>query len=182
MKTALTLALFASIFVLPTAATADDFSTYVDSKGGISRPTNFRSNFVHLGSYAVLDEKSAARGLHDVYTEKASAEYFQKKGKFPDGATLVKEIRKFETSPMTTGNPVAWGADVAMWFVMVKDAKGRFPNNPLWGDGWGWALFEAEASSKNIAVSYKDDCMGCHVPAAKTDHVFIQGYPTLIPQ
>ena len=151
----------------------------MDSQGGISRPTDFRTNFVHLGPYAVLDEKSASRGLHDVYTEKASAEHYRKTGKFPDGATLVKEIRKLETSAMTTGNPVVWGSDAAVWFVMVKDAKGRFASNPLWGDGWGWALFKADAPAKNVAVSYEADCMGCHVPAAKTDRVFIQGYPTL---
>jgi len=86
----------------------------VDSQGGISRPTDFRTNFVHLGSYAVLDEKSASRGLHDVYTEKASAEHYRKTGKFLDGATLVKEIRKLETSAMTTGNPVVWGSDAAV--------------------------------------------------------------------
>ncbi len=112
-------------------------------------------------------------------TEKASAEHYRKTGKFPDGATLVKEIRKLETSAMTTGDPVVWGSDAAVWFVMVKDAKGRFASNPLWGDGWGWALFKADAPAKNVAVSYAADCMGCHVPAAKTDRVFIQGYPTL---
>jgi len=181
MKIALTGALLASALVLPLAVTAGDFSPYVDSQGGISRPTDFRTNFVHLGSYAVLDEKSTARGLHDVYTEKASAEHYRKTGKFPDGATLVKEIRKLETSAMTTGDPVVWGSDAAVWFVMIKDAKGRFASNPLWGDGWGWALFKADTPAKNVAVSYKADCMGCHVPAAKTDRVFIQGYPTLIP-
>ena len=179
MKIALTGALLASALVLPLAVTAGDFSPYVDSQGGISRPTDFRTNFVHLGSYAVLDEKSASRGLHDVYTEKASAEHYRKTGKFPDGATLVKEIRKLETSAMTTGDPVVWGSDAAVWFVMVKDAKGRFASNPLWGDGWGWALFKADAPAKNVAVCYEADCMGCHVPAAKTDRVFIQGYPTL---
>ena len=40
-------------------------------------------------------------------------------------------------------------------------------------------LVKADAPAKNVAVSYKADCMGCHVPAAKTDRVFIQGYPTL---
>ncbi len=114
MKIALTGALLASALVLPLAVTAGDFSPYVDSQGGISRPTDFRTNFVHLGSYAVLDEKSASRGLHDVYTEKASAEHYRKTGKFLDGATLVKEIRKLETSAMTTGNPVVWGSDAAV--------------------------------------------------------------------
>lgn len=180
MRTRLGNALLASALTLPLAAAAGDFSVYVDDKGRISRPADFRTHFVHLGSWAVLDEKSAARGLHDVYTERASAEHYRKTGQFPDGATLVKEIRKLETSAMTTGNPVVWGSSPAVWFVMVKDATGRFADNPLWGDGWGWALFKADAPEANAAVSYEADCKACHVPAAKTDRVFIQGYPTLV--
>jgi hypothetical protein len=179
MKTALARMLLASSLALPLAAVAGNFSPYVDDKGGISRPTDFRTTFVHLGSYAVLDEKSAAHGLHDVYTERRSAEHYRKTGQFPDGATLVKEIRKLERSAMTTGDPVVWGSDAAIWFVMIKDAKGRFAGNPLWGDGWGWALFTAAAPATNAAISYAGDCQGCHVPAAGTDRVFVQGYPTL---
>ena len=158
------------------------FSPYVDDQGRISRPTDFRSSFVHLGSWAVLDEKSAARGLHDVYTEKKSAEHYRKTGKFPDGATLVKEIRKLESGAMTTGDPVVWGSSPALWFVMVKDAKGRFAGNPLWADGWGWAMFKGDDPAKNVATAYTTDCQSCHVPAAKTDRVFIHGYPTLATQ
>jgi hypothetical protein len=33
--------------------------------------------------------------------------------------------------------------DVKLWFVMVKDSKGSFPGNDLWGDGWGWSWFDA---------------------------------------
>lgn len=179
MKPALPRALLAGALTLPLLATAGEFSPYVDGQGHISRPTDVRTRFVHLGSWAVLDEKSPARGLHDVYTEKASAEHYRKTGQFPDGATLVKEIRKLETGAMTTGDPVVWGSDAAVWFVMVKDAKGRFAGNPLWADGWGWALFKADAPATNAAVSYEADCKGCHVPAAKTDRVFVQGYPTL---
>ena len=29
---------------------------------------------------------------------------------------------------------------------MIKDAKGRFPGNDLWGDGWGWALFHGQGA------------------------------------
>lgn len=173
--------LIAATLALPMVATAADFSRYVDANGGISRPENFRTEFVHLGSYAVLDEKSAARGLHDVYTEKATVEHYRKTGQFPDGATLVKEIRQLQTGAMTTGNPVAWGASPAVWFVMIKDSQGRFAGNPLWGDGWGWAQFTAASPARNTAASYKTDCLGCHLPAARTDHVFVQGYPTLSP-
>ena len=158
---------------------AADFSPYVDAAGGISLPSDARARLVHLGSWAVVDADSPARGFHDVYTEHASAEHYRKTGTFPDGATLVKEIRALKTGPMTTGNPVHWGSDPAVWFVMIKDAKGRFPGHPLWADGWGWALYKADDPAKNVATSYAKDCQSCHVPAAATDRVFVHGYPTL---
>jgi hypothetical protein len=62
---------------------------------------------------------------------------------------------------------------------MVKDMKGRYRNHPNWGDGWGWALYEAKDPSRNISSDYKTDCLPCHVPAKNTDWVFMEGYPTL---
>ena len=65
------------------------------------------------------------------------------------------------------------------WFVLIKDEKHRFPNNPLWGDGWGWALFKADAPDKQVATDYKKDCLDCHVPAKSTDWIYVKGYPVL---
>ena len=178
MKTKLVIAAIASTLAMPLLA-ADSFSPYVDGKGQINLPKNFRSDFVHLGSWAVTDDKSESRGFHDVYTERKSLDHYRKTGVFPDGATLVKEIRNLETGPLTTGNPVHWAGKPAVWFVMIKDWKGRFPGNPLWEDGWGWAMYKADDPRKNAASSYKADCQACHIPAAQTDRVFVQGYPLL---
>ena len=62
---------------------------------------------------------------------------------------------------------------------MVKDAKGRFDGQPLWGNGWGWALFAGDAPTKNTATDFRADCLGCHTPARSTDWVYVQGYPAL---
>jgi hypothetical protein len=62
---------------------------------------------------------------------------------------------------------------------MIKDAKGRFPGNDLWGDGWGWALFLGKEPARNVATDYSTDCRTCHVPAKKDDWVYIRGYPAL---
>jgi len=62
---------------------------------------------------------------------------------------------------------------------MVKDTKGRFKNNPIWGDGWGWALFKTDDTSKNASNDYKADCLGCHMPAKQNDWIYVEGYPTL---
>ena len=56
---------------------------------------------------------------------------------------LVKSVRAFDNATLTTGN-AHWAAEQKIWFVMIKDSQNRFPDNPLWDEGWGWALFEAK--------------------------------------
>lgn len=161
------------------AVNADDsFSPYVDEHGKISFPEGFRTSMVHLGSWFVPE--GGASGFHDVYTEKASVEAFRKTGEFPDGATLVKELRASKAGSYTTGQNVSFAtADLKQWFVMIKNQKGRFADNPIWGDGWGWALYKPGDKSKNVATDYKTDCLGCHVPAKSNDWVYTEAYPTL---
>ena len=79
---------------------------------------------------------------------------------------------------MNTGH-VTWADEMKIWFVMVKDKTNRFPDNPIWGDGWGWALFEAKDPAKNTTTNYRISCIGCHLPVESTDWVFLQGYPEL---
>lgn len=154
------------------------FSAYVDENGGIRLPEDFRKNMVHLGSWFV--PQGDASGFHDVYTEASTVEAYRKTGKFPDGATLVKELRAHTVGNYTTGAGVGYAnASVKHWFVMIKDSKGRFPNNKAWGEGWGWALIKPEDPSKNTAVSFQASCLGCHFPAKANDWIYVEGYPTL---
>jgi Cytochrome P460 len=116
--------------------------------------------------------------MHNVYARAKDIQAYRKDGKFSDGAVLVKEITNVSSGKLTSGQP-SWSTDVESWFVMVKDAKGRFPKNDLWGDGWGWALFEAKDPKKNVATSYKTDCLPCHAPARKDDWLYVRGYRIL---
>lgn len=160
------------------ASAHEGFSPYVDANGQISFPEGFRTSMVHLGSWFVPD--GGASGFHGVYTEPATVEAFRKTGKFPDGATLVKELRASNAGTYTTGQNISYATDgLKQWFVMIKDDKGRFAGNPLWGEGWGWALYKPDAPSKNVAADYKTDCLGCHVPAKAKDWVYTEAYPTL---
>ncbi len=91
---------------------------------------------VHLGSRFVPE--GGASGFHDVYTERENVEAYKKDGKFPDGATLVKELRAHESGDFTTGEGVSHSTNgLKQWFVMVKDSENRFPENANWGAGWG---------------------------------------------
>lgn len=159
-------------------ATDASFSPYVDAKGGISLPREFRRQWVHLGSWVVEQEGAPGQGFHDVYTQPETVEAFRRDGRFPDGAVLVKEIRGIHKGQQTTG-PAVWAGDTVVWFVMVKDSKNRFPGNANWGGGWGWGLYKAEDPATNASSDWTKDCQGCHTPAQATDWVFLQGYPTL---
>ena len=164
--------------ILSPAIAADNFSSYVDKKGNISFPNGFRNSMVHLGSWFV--PTGNASGFHDVYTEKRTVEAYLKTGKFPDGATIVKELRESKSGNYTTGQNISHAtSSIKQWFVMIKDAKGRFSGNPLWGDGWGWALYKPDDKNKNISTDYKADCLGCHMPAKDKDWVYVEAYPVL---
>lgn len=176
--------LFRTLFVvgvfLPLHALGQSgsFSSYVDDQGAISFPEDFRTSMVHLGSWYVPE--GGASGFHDVYTEKESALAYRDTGEFPDGATIVKELRAASSADYSTGANVSFASEnLKQWFVMVKDAESRFDGNSIWGDGWGWALFTTDDQTTNAAADYKADCLGCHVPAADNDYIYIEAYPTL---
>jgi hypothetical protein len=159
-------------------ASADSYSPYVSADGVIRLPENLRTEFVHMGSWFVPEGDSS--GFHDVYTQRSTIEAYRTTGKFPDGAVLVKELRASTAGSYTTGGNVGHANDtIKQWFMMVKDTKGRFPDNPLWGEGWGWALFKPDDPAKNVATSFQIDCLACHIPAKQNDWVYIEAYPTL---
>lgn len=148
----------------------------VDGKGNIRRPAAYRDRYQTLGVYAVLDPKG--NEMHYTYASPGTAEFYRKNKKFADGTVLVKEVFATNHARLTTGD-AHWAQGTKVWFVMIKDDKGRFPGNPLWGDGWGWALFKSDAPDTQIATNFKKDCLGCHIPAQDTDWVYVNGYPVL---
>jgi Cytochrome P460 len=161
------------------ATAGSDFSPYVSQDGSISRPTDYREKFQHLGSWAVAKKLGEqVFEMHNVYAPLKDIEAFRRDGKFPDGATLVKEITSVSSAKLTTGQS-SWSTDNKVWFVMIKDSKGRFPDSGLWGDGWGWALFKADAPAQNVATDYSSDCKTCHIPAKQDDWIYVRGYPEL---
>ena len=149
----------------------------VDKTGNIRKPADFRDLYQALGVYTPVDLNNNTE-MHYTYASPGTAEYYRKNGKFADGTVLVKDVFATDHAQLTTGD-AHWATGTKVWFVMIKDDKNRFPNNPLWGDGWGWALFKADAPDKQVATNYKKDCLGCHVPAQSTDWVYVQGYPVL---
>jgi hypothetical protein len=124
------------------------------------------------------DKGQGSKELHVVYTSPETIAEYRKEGRFPDGAVLVKEVFRAATEDMTTGT-VSHADTLKGWFVMMKDDKGRFPGNKLWGDGWGWSWFDAADKSKTTSTDYKVNCQPCHIPAESSDWIYVSGYPPL---
>lgn len=172
--------------VVPAAVLAESpsysqtYERYVGPDGSISVPQDYRTRFMFLGTFSVAggDQAGGQAQFHQVYIDPDAAEHYRRSGEFPDGAILVKELQQTRALPMTTGHVSSWTGD-AGWFVMIKDTQGRFAGSGLWGDGWGWALFDAADPAKPTTTDYRADCLGCHTPVKKTDWVHVWAYPLL---
>jgi len=166
------------------------YARNVDPKtGDIRVPTHYRE-WPTLGTWAhaKVDGGPGVQEYHVVYTQPETIAYYQKKGRFPDGAVLVKELLNAETMAMTTGPAVGHGTSLKGLFVLVRDTKGRFKASSLWGDGWGWSLFTSDDPNHTVSKNYQTDCIPCHIPArdlAKKNAVdadkwiYTFGYPVL---
>lgn len=152
---------------------------FLDAKGNMIFPADkidYRRNWSYLGNWLV-PAGADSKGFHEVFAQKEAVDFFRKNNRFADGTVLIKEIRDFQRSNLTTGKEVYHLGANKIWFVMIKDKDGKH-KGPNWGDGWGWGLFKV-GSSANQSSNYRVDCLGCHVPAKNDDWVYLKGYPTL---
>jgi hypothetical protein len=102
------------------------FSPYVDDSGGITLPdpATVRARWPFLGTWTVQGA-GGVKELHAVYSQPGTIDAYRETRQFPDGAVLVKEVRKASHGTLTTGE-VAWSGEEVLWFVMIKDREGRF--------------------------------------------------------
>ena len=156
-----------------------DFAAYVSPTGKLSLPKDYKKNWVHLGSWAVAKKEGEnVSEIHVVYTQPETVAYYNRYGDYPDGAFLVKEVRAAKTHSLTTGF-AASESDIKIWFLMIRDRKGRFAGNPNWKEGWGWGLYAVTAPAKNISEGFSKSCKDCHTPQKGDRWVYSYGYPAL---
>ncbi len=173
------LALAVSTLMLAPRAQEAEFSPYVGAGGTLSVPEGYQSNLVFIGTWAIHNkEGSGVAGVHNVYTNAEAVAHYREHGEWLDGAIIVKELLDVNSGKKTTGQ-VSWATEISGWFVMVRDAQGRFPDNPLWGNGWGWSYFSPDDAVNTVSTGFRADCLGCHIPARQTDWIFMDGYPVL---
>jgi Cytochrome P460 len=151
----------------------------VDANGNLRVPTEYRTSYQYLGSWAIAaTQGQGSKELHIVYASPGAVAAYRQKGRFSDGAVLVKEVYQTATQPMSTGT-VSRAGTLQGWFVMVKESKDTHPDNQLWGDGWAWSWFDAGNPVKTTSNNYRLQCLPCHEPARGTDLVYVGGYPPL---
>ncbi|GJL80057.1 MAG: hypothetical protein NPINA01_30460 [Nitrospinaceae bacterium] len=162
----------------------------VDFKTGAIRVPDNYTRWATLGTWAHArtEGEPGSKEYHVVYTQPETIDYYLEHGRYPDGAVLVKELLHADTMPMTTGEAVSHATTIKGWFVLVRDTQGRYKESKLWGDGWGWSLFNADDAVKTVSTDYQADCLGCHLPAkqlarpdAQEDDkwIYTLGYPVL---
>jgi Cytochrome P460 len=171
----------AAAYLTMSANTADSAQqeNVVDASGNIKVPTDYRTTYQYLGTWAVAsDQDKGSKELHIVYASPGTVDAFRTSGHFPDGTVLVKEVYHTATGSMTTGTVSRTGA-LEGWFVMIRDSKDTHPGNKLWGNGWGWSWFNADNPAKTTSTDFSANCLPCHIPAKSTDWIYTQGYPVL---
>ena len=85
----------AAAYLTMSANTADSAQqeSVVDASGNIKVPTDYRTTYQYLGSWAVAnDQDKGSKELHLVYASPGAVDAFRKDGHFPDGTVLVKEV------------------------------------------------------------------------------------------
>ncbi len=163
---------------LPTPSMAQERSAN-DLRARLRVPADYRTAFQFLGTFAVAaDAGEGAKELHTVYASPGVVSAYRNTSHFPDGTVLVKEVRETDTEDMTTGR-VSRAGRLRGWFVMVKDARGRYRDDPLWGEGWGWAWFDTGNPNMTTTKEFRSECLACHVQAQSSDWIYVQGYPAL---
>ena len=178
---------FAVAVAALTTASAFSFAqsmSSADKPPEILVPDNFRTSFEFLGAWAVANDadssdadSGSAVGQHIVYASPGNIAAYRQSGQFPDGTVLVKELFNGKTEDLTTGTATS-AAEVTGYFVMVKDAEGRY-EGPLWGDGWGWAFFNPDDPKTTVTTDYEAECLACHEPVRDRDLVYSYAYPVL---
>jgi hypothetical protein len=144
--------------------------------GLLLRPANYREwIFLSSGldmSYSPLATNPGTSTFNNVFADPESYRAFQQTGHWPDGTTLVLELRAagHAEPPLRHGQYQTPG--IIGMEVHVRDTA-RFKT--------GWAFFSFDAAGPGQKIADGAGCETCHQAHAAVDTTFVQFYPTLLP-
>jgi hypothetical protein len=151
--------LLLTIAFLATPALADD----IGYPNGYRQWRHVKSTYIRSGHPL----HQLFGGMNHIYANKPALEGYRR-GKFPNGATLVLDVLEARDD----GFAVSEGPRKLV-AVMHKDAS-KYPQT----GGWGFEAWRADNRKERLLG--KDgaaQCFGCHAEQRKTDHVFSKNRP-----
>ena len=101
-------------------------------------------------------------GIHHVYANKKAMEGF-KRGKFPNGATLVMDLLEAREDGFVMSE-----GERKLLAVMHKD-RARYPET----GGWAFETFKGDSRKERLVDrNAAAECFRCHASQARADYVF----------
>ena len=145
-----------------------------ESDGRLKLPGHYRE-WIFLSSGIDMSYGAAMSGhsmFDNVFVEPTAYREFVRTGRWPDGTSLVLEVRGAAEKGSINKHGKFQSGELMGLEVHVKDTK-RFQ-----GD---WAFFsfsEGPGAAKMIPTTA--ECYSCHQQHAAVDTTFVQFYPTLL--
>ena len=145
-----------------------------ESDGRLKLPAHYRE-WIFLSSGIDMSYVAAMSGhsmFDNVFAEPTAYREFVRTGTWPDGTSLVLEVRGASEKGSINKHGKFQTGDLMGLEVHVKDTK-RFQ-----GD---WAFFsfrQGPGAAKKIPTT--EECYSCHQQHAAVDTTFVQFYPTLL--
>ena len=148
--------------------------SYTDD-GRLRPPADYRE-WVYLSSgfdmsYSPPAAAKAGHSMFDnVFVNPEAYRYFERAGTWPDGTTLVLELRGAGHNGSINTAGSFQSEDVMGVEVHVKDAARG-----------GWAFYEFDGQAPARMLPKQASCYSCHRDHGAVDTTFVQFYPTLAP-
>jgi len=146
------------------------------AKGELLFPGDYRSWIFltsgHGMSYNAQANAAADQPFDNVFVDPDSHAAFLKTGHWPEGTTLVLEIRRSTSKGSINQHGAFQSGDPVALEVHVHDSK-RFKG--------GWGFFGFDGNKPATMIGYEASCYACHQAHAAVDTTFVQFYPTLLP-
>jgi hypothetical protein len=146
-----------------------------ESDGRLKFPANYREwIFLSSGidmSYSAEPGMAGHSMFDNVFVEPTAYREFVRTGTWPDGTSLLLEVRGAAEKGSINKHGKFQTGDVMGVEVHVKDTK-RFEG--------GWAFFSFKGARPAALIPLTADCYSCHRQHTAVDTTFVQFYPTLL--
>lgn len=164
-----------SVAVAVEWATAADGGPAYTPDGRLKLPENYREwVFLSSGldmSYLDRDDMAGHSMFDNVFAEPAAYREFVRTGTWPDGTSLLLEVRAAAGRGSINQHGKFQTGELLAVEMHVKDTK-RFRG--------GWAFFSFHGAQPARMIPLSVDCYACHEQHAAVDTTFVQFYPTLL--